>query len=105
MGWRRVSRWVEEADTGHRVVAAYAPAGWRFLAYAPPIPYDQIKPRLRVRYGLGERVPATAELLGCYPTAARARQACEAHAVPQLPLDGAGDLADGIDAGVARAGA
>lgn len=79
-GWINISGRCWTNPAGYRIAAGPVRGVLRYCAYAPPVPLEDHKARLKVRYRLGEAVPQQRMLIDCYSSADAARAACAAHA-------------------------
>lgn len=68
-----------ESDQGYMVRKVKTVQGVRFFAYEPEITREQLKRRMKVRYEIGEKVPALRRLIDAFDTPEAAKQACEEH--------------------------
>jgi hypothetical protein len=70
---------------GYTVLATKVAGQWVYCAFAPEIPFAELKQRMKPRYEVGEFVPLSREQLGCFrgnDALAAAKAECESHHAP-----------------------
>jgi hypothetical protein len=80
VNWKKSGQTCWQSDSGHRVAAfRQALRVYVYGAYAPPIPYAELKEKSKTHYALGETVPTACEPLGFFDDPAHARACAERH--------------------------
>lgn len=67
---------------GYTVLATKVAGEWVYCAFAPEIPFAELKQKMKARYDAGESVPLSREQLGCFRgngALAEAKDVCQQH--------------------------